>query len=91
MIPEEALDARADYVMQMKDVEWSEQRHKRIWRKQQLIVQIVPTNLSYVQNALKSYILNNFLINHFPITFITIQQICYYGISFLIATTIPRK
>ena len=48
MIPEEALDARADYVMQMKDVEWSEQRHKRIWRKQQLIVQIVATNLSYV-------------------------------------------
>ena len=48
MIPEEALDARANYVMQMKDVEWSEQRHKRIWRKQQLIVQIVATNLSCV-------------------------------------------
>ena len=91
MIPEEVLDARADYVMQMKDVEWSEQRHKRIWRKQQLIVQIDPTNLSYVQNALKSYILNNFLINHFPITFTTIQQFCYCGISFQIATTILRK
>ena len=48
MNPEEALDARANYVMQIKDVEWSEQRHKRIWRKQQLIVQIVPTYLSYV-------------------------------------------
>ena len=47
MIPEEALDARANYVMQMKDAEWAEQRHKRICRKQ-LIVQIVPTNLSYV-------------------------------------------
>ena len=47
MIPEEALDAHANYVMQIKDVEWTEQRHKRIWRKQ-LIVQIVPTNLSYV-------------------------------------------
>ena len=48
MIPEEALDAHASYVMQIKDVEWTEQRYKRIWRKQQLIVQIVPTNLSYV-------------------------------------------
>ena len=48
MIPEEALDAHANYVMQIKDVEWTEQRHERIWRKQQLIVQIVPTNLSYV-------------------------------------------
>ena len=48
MIPEEASDARANYVMQMKDVEWAEQRHERIWRKQQLIVQNVPTNLSYV-------------------------------------------
>ena len=41
-------DAHENYVMQIKDVEWTEQRHKRIWRKQQLIVQIVPTNLSYV-------------------------------------------
>ena len=48
MIPEEALDAHANYVMQIKGVEWTEQRHERIWRKQQLIVQIVPTNLSYV-------------------------------------------
>ena len=50
MIPEEALDAHANYVMQIKDAEWTEQRHKRIWQlwKQQLIVQIVPTNLSYV-------------------------------------------
>ena len=48
MITEEGLDAHANYVMQIKDVEWTEQRHKRIWRKQQLIVQIVPTNLSYV-------------------------------------------
>ena len=48
MIPEETLDAHANYVMQIKDVEWTEQRYKRIWRKQQLIVQIVPTNLSYV-------------------------------------------
>ena len=48
MIAEEALDARANYVMQIKDVEWTEQRHKRIWKKQQLIVQIVPTNLSHV-------------------------------------------
>ena len=48
MIPEKALDAHANYVMQIKDVEWTEQRHKRIWKKQQLIVQIVPTNLSYV-------------------------------------------
>ena len=48
MIPEEALDAHANYVMQIKDAEWTEQRHKRIWRKQQLIVQIVPTNLSHV-------------------------------------------
>ena len=37
-----------NYVMQIKDIEWTEQRHKRIRRKQQLIVQIVPTNLSYV-------------------------------------------
>ena len=48
MIPEETLDAHANYVMQIKDVEWTEQRYKRIWRKQQLIVQIVPTNFSYV-------------------------------------------
>ena len=48
MMLEEALDAHANYVMQIKDVEWTEQRHKRIWRKQQLIVQIVPTNLSHV-------------------------------------------
>ena len=48
MIPEEALDARANYVTQIKDVKWIEQRHKRIWRKQQLIIQIIPTNLSYV-------------------------------------------
>ena len=48
MIPEEALDAHANYVMRIKDVERVEQRHKRIGRKQQLIVQIVPTNLSYV-------------------------------------------
>ena len=48
MIPEEALDARANYVMRIKDVERVEQRHDRIGRKQQLIVQIVPTNLSYV-------------------------------------------
>ena len=48
MILEEALDAHANYVMRIKDVEWAEQRRKRIWRKQQLIVQIVPTNLSYV-------------------------------------------
>ena len=48
MIPEEALDAHTNYVMRIKDVEWTEQRHKRIWRKQQLIVQIVPTNLSYI-------------------------------------------
>ena len=47
MIPEEALDARANYVMRIKNVEWTEQRHKRIGRKQ-FIVQIVPTNLSYV-------------------------------------------
>ena len=48
MIPKEALDAHANYVMQIKDVEWTEQRYKRIWRIQQLIVQIVATNLSYV-------------------------------------------
>ena len=48
MIPEEALDAHANYVMRIKDVEWTEQRRKRIWRRQQLIVQIVPTNLNYV-------------------------------------------
>ena len=48
MIPEEALDAHANYVMQIKDVEQTEQRHKRIWRKQQLIVQIVPTKLSFI-------------------------------------------
>ena len=30
MILEEALDAHANYVMQIKDVEWTEQRHKRI-------------------------------------------------------------
>ena len=30
MIPEEALDAHANYVMQIKDVERTEQRHKRI-------------------------------------------------------------
>ena len=48
MIPEEALDARANYVMRIKDVKRVEQRHKRIGRKQQLIVQIVPTNISYV-------------------------------------------
>ena len=30
MIPEEALDAHANYVMQIKDVEQTEQRHKRI-------------------------------------------------------------
>ena len=48
MIPEEALDAHANYVMRIKDVEWTEQGHKRIWRKQQLIVQIVPTYLRYV-------------------------------------------
>ena len=48
MIPEEALDAHANYVMQIKDVEWTEQRHERIWRKQRFIVQIVPTNLNYV-------------------------------------------
>ena len=48
MIPEEALDARANYVMRIKNVEWTEQKHKRIVRKQQFIVQIVPTNLSYV-------------------------------------------
>ena len=30
MIPEEALDAHANYVMQIKDVEWTEQGHKRI-------------------------------------------------------------
>ena len=48
MIPEEAIDARANYVMRIKDVEWTGQRHKRIGRKQQFIVQIVPTNLSYV-------------------------------------------
>ena len=59
MIPEEVLDARAN-VIRIKDIEWTEQRRKRIWRKQQLIVQIVPTNLSYVWNTLKVYILNNF-------------------------------
>ena len=48
MIPEEALDAHENYVMQIKDFEWTEQRHKRIWRKQQLIVQIVSISLSYV-------------------------------------------
>ena len=48
MIPEKALDARANYVTLVKDVEWTEQRHKRIWRKQQLIVQIVSTKLSFV-------------------------------------------
>ena len=48
MIPEEALDAHANYVMRIKDVEWTEQRRKGIWRKQQLIVQIVRTNLNYV-------------------------------------------
>ena len=48
MIPEEALDAYANYVMQIKDVEWIGQRHERIWRKQHFIVQIVLTNLSYV-------------------------------------------
>ena len=91
MIPEEALDAHANYVMRIKDVEWTEQRRKRIWRKRQLIVQIVPVNLSHVQNALKFYILNNFLINYFRITFITIQQFYYYGISFQIPTTILRR
>ena len=30
MIPEEALDAHANYFMQIKDVEWTEQRHERI-------------------------------------------------------------
>ena len=30
MIPEEALDAHANYVVRIKDVEWTEQRHKRI-------------------------------------------------------------
>ena len=30
MIPKEALDAHANYIMQIKDVEWTEQRHKRI-------------------------------------------------------------
>ena len=30
MIPEEALDAHANHVMRIKDVEWTEQRHKRI-------------------------------------------------------------
>ena len=30
MIPKEALDAHANYVMQIKDVEWTEQRHKKI-------------------------------------------------------------
>ena len=30
MIPEETLDAHANYVMQIKDVEWTEQRHERI-------------------------------------------------------------
>ena len=30
MITEEGLDAHANYVMQIKDVEWTEQRHKRI-------------------------------------------------------------
>ena len=48
MIPEEALDAYANYVMQIKDVEWIGQRHEKIWRKQRLIVQIVPINLRYV-------------------------------------------
>ena len=48
MIPAESLDAHANYVMEIKDVEWAERRYKKIGRKQQLIVQIVPTNLSYV-------------------------------------------
>ena len=30
MIPEEALNAHANYVMQIKDVEWTEKGHKRI-------------------------------------------------------------
>ena len=30
MIPERALDAHANHVMQIKDVEWTEQRHKKI-------------------------------------------------------------
>ena len=46
MILEEALDAHVNYVMQLKEVEWTEQRHKRIWRKQQPIVQIVLSYLS---------------------------------------------
>ena len=29
-IPEEALDAHANYIMRIKDDEWTEQRHKRI-------------------------------------------------------------
>ena len=47
MIPEEALDAHANYIMRINDIERTEQRHKIIWRKQQLLAQIVPTNLSY--------------------------------------------
>ena len=34
MIPEEASDARADYVMQIKDVEWNKGTNKRIWQAQ---------------------------------------------------------
>ena len=57
----------------------------RYWSSEKLLA------MNKDKNALKFYILNNFLINHFLITFITIQQFYYYVISFQIPTTILRK
>ena len=61
------------------------------WKKTATYCPNCPHQPQLCIECLKFCVLNNFLINNFHITFITIQQFYYYGISFQIPTTILRK
>ena len=84
--------AHANYVMEIKDVEWIEQRHKKFEENSNLLSKLSRlTSVMYRMLENFTLLLNNPLINYFRITFIIIQRFYYYGISIQISMIILRK